>query len=98
MKVGIVIRRERMKRRLSQADLARELSITQPYLSQMESGAKMPSMQLIADIAYYFDMPLGALLLLTITEADVAEKDKAIFKQKMPLFQDFLAKIEFVVQ
>ncbi|WP_374759159.1 helix-turn-helix transcriptional regulator [Arhodomonas aquaeolei] len=48
-----------------QAKLASELAISRSYLSEIESGKKEPSLDLLYRYADHFSMPLSSLLLFS---------------------------------
>lgn len=98
MTIGQVIKTQRMKRRLSQADLANELGLSQGYLSQIECGSKKPSMELCADFSYFFGIPQGVFFFMTIEESQIHPDSLALYKQQMPSFMDFLSKLKFVIE
>lgn len=57
MKLGETIRKARQDRRLSQSELARRAGISQNYLSQIESGGRPGSLDILTLIAKALDIP-----------------------------------------
>jgi transcriptional regulator with XRE-family HTH domain len=55
---GILIREWRMRRRMSQLDLAAEAEISQRHLSFVESGRAAPSRDMVLHLADQLDIPL----------------------------------------
>lgn len=47
---------------LSQTELASELSISNSHLSEVESGKKQPSLELLNKYSTLFDIPLSSIL------------------------------------
>lgn len=47
---------------LSQTELAEELSISNSHLSEIESGKKQPSLELLNKYSERFDVPLSSIL------------------------------------
>lgn len=47
---------------LSQTQLCSELGISNSYLSEIESGKKMPSLDLLSKYSQYFDVPVSSLI------------------------------------
>lgn len=88
MFIGEYIKRKRKEKRLSQKDLANELAIGQSYLSQIESGNKMPSQELLADLAFFFKIPFGAFMLLSIDRKKIDIKDWDKFEKATKLLAD----------
>lgn len=65
---------------MRQADLAAELSISRSYLSEIESGRKQPSLDLLKAYSSYFELPLSALILFseTVESGVVAERVREV--------------------
>lgn len=61
---------------VNQSQLARELSISRSYLSEIESGRKQPSLELLKSYSTYFDVPLSSIMLFseTVESGPMAEK------------------------
>ncbi|MDG9922411.1 MULTISPECIES: helix-turn-helix transcriptional regulator [unclassified Pseudomonas] len=47
---------------LSQTELAEELSVSNSHLSEIESGKKQPSLELLNKYSERFDVPLSSIL------------------------------------
>lgn len=58
LSVGGLIREWRMRRRLSQLDLAADAEISQRHLSFVESGRAMPSREMVLHLAEQLEVPL----------------------------------------
>ena len=73
MNVGISIREIRKERtpQLNQSEFAKLIGITQTYLSQIETGAKTPSIEVLERISKEFEIPLPIIFWLGIEEKDV---------------------------
>lgn len=50
---------------VSQIDLANELGISRSYLSEIESGKKVPSLDLLQKYSAHFNIPLSSLILFS---------------------------------
>lgn len=59
MKTGDIIKQEREKRHLSQADLAIKLGVTQPHINYLESGQRNASDRLKIQISEFFNLPVS---------------------------------------
>jgi len=61
---------------VSQIQLASDLSISRSYLSEIESGKKQPSLDLLKAYALRFSVPLSAILLFSeaVESGPIAEK------------------------
>ncbi len=61
MNVGIVIRSFRQKRGLSQGDLEKRTGLMRCYISRVENGHTVPSIETLSRIARALDAPLADL-------------------------------------
>lgn len=93
MFIGEYIKKRRTEKRLSQKDFASELSITQSYLSQIENGFKMPSQELLADMAFLFKEPFAAFMFMSIETDKVDIKDWTKFER----IRKELSEIRFTI-
>lgn len=57
---------------LSQLELAKKLEISNSYLSEIEKGVKIPSIELLQKYSTLFKMPLSTILLFS----EALESDK----------------------
>lgn len=62
MNVGIVIRNFRLKRGLSQGDLEKRTGLMRCYISRVENGHTIPSIETLTRIARALDAQLADLL------------------------------------
>ena len=86
MNIGIAIRNIRKERtpQLNQSEFAKLIGITQTYLSQIESGLKTPSINILEAISKEFLIPLPIIFWMGITENDIAEHKKEYFRFLKP--------------
>lgn len=76
--IGEGIRRERLRRGLTLAQLATQVNLTVSALSQIERGASDPSLNSLRRIAQAFDVPMFQFLVGTTTREIVVRRDKRI--------------------
>ncbi|MGC6417994.1 MAG: helix-turn-helix domain-containing protein [Bradymonadia bacterium] len=60
---GKWLKQQRAERKLSQSDLASRLSITPSFLSRIESDARQPSNDLLANLSVVLGLPMQILQL-----------------------------------
>ena len=63
--IGAEIRKARSIKKLRQIDLANEAGISRTYLSDLENGRYMPSIETISNIAKILNIDLNFLMVLT---------------------------------
>lgn len=60
---------------INQSDLASSLEISRSYLSELESGKKTPSLDLLQRYASFFNIPLSTLIFFSEASSDESEQD-----------------------
>jgi transcriptional regulator with XRE-family HTH domain len=74
----------------SQSNLAQSLSISRSYLSELESGKKNPSLDLLQRYSIHFSIPLSTLVLFSesdcLTPEDVKVKS-ALSRKAVAILQ-----------
>ena len=63
--ISRALRLVRLFHRLKQTDLAARLDISNSYLSEIESGVKSPSVELLGRYSDIFSIPVSTLLLFS---------------------------------
>lgn len=71
MNLGKAIRDVRVKRRITQVDLAKWSNLTQGYLSLVESGKKTPSIEVLVNISGAIEVPIAALVILSCDSGEI---------------------------
>ena len=85
MNIGKTIRNIRKEQiGLNQKELSTELGITQSYLSQIENGNRVPSMDLIVEISKFFEVPTSILFWFSTDVKDVREEKREAFLMLKP--------------
>ncbi|HTJ30070.1 MAG TPA: helix-turn-helix transcriptional regulator [Acidobacteriaceae bacterium] len=59
MKIGITIRAHRLQKGLSQGDIEKKTGLLRCYLSRVENGHTVPSLDTLAKIAQALDVPIS---------------------------------------
>lgn len=59
MKIGTTIRTHRLQKGLSQGDIEKKTGLLRCYLSRVENGHTVPSLDTLSKIALALDMPLS---------------------------------------
>lgn len=61
MKIGTTIRAHRLQRGLSQGDIEKKTGLLRCYLSRVENGHTVPSLDTLSKIAVALDVPISQL-------------------------------------
>lgn len=72
--IGGIIRNLRAERGLSQGDIEKRTGLLRCYLSRVENGHTVPSLETLAKIARAFDISLAAFFPQPDSSAEPAEK------------------------
>jgi len=59
MKIGTIIRAHRLQRGLSQGDIEKKTGLLRCYLSRVENGHTVPSLDTLSKIALALDLPIS---------------------------------------
>jgi len=81
-----VLRLIRVYHDLNQKEMAEKLKISKSYLSEIESGAKTPTLQLVESYATEFEIPSSAILFFAESlddEASRSGKAKRLVRSKI---------------
>lgn len=84
---------------LNQSELAERLCISKSYLSELESGKKAPTLELLQNYADTFGMPLSSLLFFAenVKNSSKSERARALIASKaLKMLQWIAAKDEAV--
>ena len=78
---------------LTQGELAKRLDMSNSYLSEIETGNKVPGLDLLEKYAEVFKMPVSSILLFSET---VGSKHKAGAKLKITAADKILRLLEWL--
>ena len=70
--LGEALRLVRSFHEVNQSTLAGQLGISRSYLSEIETGRKVPSLELLQKYSAHFEMPLSSLILLSENSVESA--------------------------
>jgi transcriptional regulator with XRE-family HTH domain len=87
MNLAKTIRDFREKRKMSQAELATAAGLSTPYISQVETGKKSPTLTSLQKISKALDVPFPILSFMSMDNTDVAEEKQEAFKLVRPAVQ-----------
>lgn len=86
---------------LTQTEFAEKVSISQTWLSKLETGAKVPEHQMIEQIAEAFGMPPNFVYVMAMEspeDGQVPELQRELFKKLHPiigaLIKQYLVKLK----
>ena len=74
---GEALRLVRSFHDMNQSELAKALGISRSYLSEIESGKKVPSLDLLQKYASQYDIPLSALVFFS-EQIDEPARDRKV--------------------
>jgi len=83
----------RQYHRISQADLADQLSISRSYFNEIEKGKKEPSLEILGKYSKRFDIPLSSLFLFA-EQSDGTKLDstRVFFADKVLKMLEWIAE------
>ena len=92
MNISKAMREVRLSSGLNQKEIAAKLKITQTYVSLIENGHKIPSLEVIEAYGNVAKFPLAIVLWKAIDEKDVAQNKKKIFRELKPTIDKFISE------
>ena len=93
MNVGQAIKVIRKKSNLNQGTFANAIGFTQTYLSQIESGKKTPSIDVLDKISKLTGTPVPAIMILGLERGEVPEHKRELFDQLKPFIDDMIKEL-----
>jgi len=84
MNSGAAFKRIRFEKKLTQTFVAEKTGITQTYLSQIETGAKVPSQDMVNRLCKLYEIPNIVLTWLSTEEKDIKKNKRDIFNSLKP--------------
>lgn len=91
MKIGEVLKTIRKeKTNLNQGKAADLMGITQTYLSQVESGIKKPSQEMLETMCAAYKMPVPIVIWMSFEQGDVGKGKIKAFRQLKPLVDEMI--------
>lgn len=94
MQIGTGIKEIRVKKKISQGDLAKQLDISQTYLSQIEKNKRKPSMDLMENISKVLGIPVYYFMFKGLElEKDVNPDKQDTYKQISPIIEGMIENL-----
>jgi transcriptional regulator with XRE-family HTH domain len=93
MKLGSTISSLREKKGVRQGDFAKEIEISQTYLSQIENDRKLPNISQLSKISAALKIPLPFIFILSLDETDVPKSKAAHYKLLEPAMKKFVQEL-----
>lgn len=93
MNIGITIKKLRNRMGMTQVVFANKAGITQTYLSQIESGAKIPNLSTLSEIATTLSIPVEVLIYFSLDVDSIDPKKRELFINVNESFKSILADV-----
>lgn len=93
MTIGETISKVRKEKGLKQKDLAINCEISQTYLSQIESGTKTPSLEVLEKISEGLSIPFPILSFLSLDESLISEEKKTAYNAMKPIINGIIKEL-----
>lgn len=93
MNIGLAIKNLRKERGVKQGAMSKAIGMTQPYLSLIEKGKRVPTVSMLSNIADYFELPIAILFWFTIEESDIKEGKKQAYETLKPSIDTMISSI-----
>lgn len=90
MDIGIAIKTLRKEKGMSQKDLAQMCNISVNALCQIEKNATFPHKSTLQKVCDALHIPISYILFFSISEEDIPEEKRALFKSLNPTIKSVL--------
>lgn len=91
MNLGAALRHVRqviVERR--QGQVAKAVGISQTYLSQIESGKKVPAQEVVESICKEYKVPIAIVVWMSLESSDVDRRKRDAFSKIKPIVDDLI--------
>lgn len=90
MNLGAAIKEIRKAKRIKKKDLAAASGISVTALHNIETDKSMPSARTIKQLCQALEIPVSYMLVFSVTQDDVPEEKRSLFRQLMPIVKQLL--------
>ena len=80
MEIGDAIRKLRMWREMTQKELAQRIGVSANALCAIELNRSFPSKETITKVCRVLNIPVGYLLFFALTEEDIPQDKRELFR------------------
>ena len=93
MTIGQVIKKIIKKRGLTQVEVAKSIGKSTTALSQIINGVYEPNPESLEKLCAVLEVPKPILYFMMISEEDLPEEKKEVFKDFEPVLKDFISEV-----
>lgn len=93
MNIGETIKHIRKEKKIKQGDLAEKSGISQTYLSQIEKGVKVPTVDILEKISNAIGMPFAVLSFLSLDSSMIPDDKKDVYDKFQPVISGLIKDI-----
>jgi len=90
MNLPAAIKEIRQKKGMKQYEAADGIGITQTYMSQIESGQKVPSVEVLQKLAKFYKTPIAIMLWFSLDEKDIAKNKLNAYRELRPVVDSMI--------
>jgi transcriptional regulator with XRE-family HTH domain len=94
MNIAAALKEARLKKfpkqKVKQYEIAKKIGITQAYLSQIESGGKVPTLEVICKICKAYKTPFSILLWFALDEKDIQRNKLDAYRKMKPVIDSMI--------
>lgn len=90
MDISKALRQIRENTALNQKEFAARTGLTQTYVSLIENGKRVPSLEVIGQYESIGKVPLAVIMWKSLTEKDVQKNKLKVFKELKPVVDNLI--------
>jgi transcriptional regulator with XRE-family HTH domain len=93
MNISVALKEARKNSGMNQGQFSKEHGLSQTYISQIENGKKIPSLEVVAKYQKSSKIPLAVILWSALEEKDVKKDKIKEYKVLKPIIDELISLI-----
>ncbi len=93
MNIAQALKEARKKSKLNQMQFGKKYKLSQTYISLIENGRKVPSVEVIQKYQKAAKIPISVLLFAALEEKDIQKDKQSLFRQVKPIMDDLIKQV-----
>jgi len=90
MNIGIALLKARKDKGFRQTEVAKRTKLSQTYLSQIENGSKIPSIEVIEKLSKEYGIPFPIMMWFSLTENDIKKDKLLVYRAIKPTMDNMI--------
>lgn len=88
--IGHAIKQLRKQRNIKQKTLAEKVGITNSYLSSIEAGNRIPSIEVLVSILKELNLPIAIIFIMAMSDEELEKYRKHLIELSLLIIKSYL--------